>query len=198
MAQMLPQVPKGHGGIFGITQSGKTYWALQAFNTWNYHSIFINWQWLPVNKHHKCYTLRDVISTCNNKGKAVFYPNDEEDVDKLLNYIYEVYRKKQYYPIVLFCDEADKYAQQTGLTNVITKGMRFGINTIVISQRPQMLQCRSVLDNLYYFVFFRHSPQFWSTLRERYKINITEDDITYLNNNPYSAIYFNYVEKQRL
>ncbi len=198
MAQILPEPPKGHGGIFGRTQSGKTYWALQAFRAWQQHAIFVNWQWLPITNFTRCYNMREVISTCNTIGKAVYYPEDEHAVDELLSYIYSVYRQRPRYPLLLFCDEADKYSTLTGLSDIITKGMRYNISAIVISQRPQMLQCRHILDNLYYLVFFAHSPQFWATLRERYKIELTEEELHYLNTNKYAAIYYDYQSKHKL
>lgn len=189
---------KGHGGIFGITQSGKTYYALQHFMTNNRHAIFINWQHIPVKFTTKSRNIKECISQLNTYTKTIYYPNTEEDVNNLLSFIYTTYRHKQYYPITIYADEADKYSELPGLQDIITKGMRFGIECIVISQRPQMLANRNILDNLYYMILFRHSNQFWRTLIERYRCDIGQADIDYLNNNKYSALYYDYDKLIRL
>lgn len=192
MAKLISsQLSKGHGGIFGITQSGKTHYAFQHFLINPIMSIFVNWQFIPFKFPYKAFTLKNAILLANKTRKVIYNADTKEDVDLLFKTIYEAYKHNNCRALTVYCDEADKYSDEDGLQTLITKGLRYGIQVIVISQRPQMLQNRDILDNLYWLVLFRHSRQFWNTLKERYKFDLSDEQIAHTNTK-YNAIYYNY------
>lgn len=191
-----------HVGVFGITQSGKTTWCHQNYMQHNGYGIFINWQHLPLEKY-PIFDVKTIPKSLNEKKKIIYNPEDEEDIEEFAEYLLINNRKRKLPSIIVYADEIDQYcAKQSYVEQLITKGQRYGICVVAISQRPQMLSNRTIIENMNGgMVLFNHSVSFYNSM---YKIGYKvpdrirkflseESDKPIQQRNRIRAVYYDYV-----
>lgn len=169
-----------HSGIFGITQSGKTTWAISNFYANTGHAVFVNWQHIQFQQGVRTKKLSEIPHLLNVHRKVIYDVEDESEMYTFFDYFLSLGRRTGTCKITLYLDECDMYID-AGVIDAITKGMRYGIVVVIITQRPQMLfQGRTAIENLYNFIIFHHSDAFFDSLSKSYYISPSAEDIQYL------------------
>jgi hypothetical protein len=164
----------GHKLITGKTQDGKTTFAKKLYMKHMNLTLFIDYQnYFKINNSN----IKLVLERLFKYNKSTIYTvENNDDLNLLLNTIYEMYRKDyQKLPkLTIIMDECNKYKDITEF--YFTKCLRYGISCIAICQRFQQLNGTSISEDciIEHFFFIKKVTQ--KRLETNYDIIITDED----------------------
>jgi len=154
-----------HTGIFGVTGSGKTEYAMKLFYNMGGINIFVNTgAELKVEELGQVYTkMDDLIKGLNEDIKLLVYTPpeiDEGEFEKLQAVLFAIgnkfVTKEREVWAHIFFDEVHLIAgkmKSSVIENFWTRGYRYGIVAVAISQRPALCS-QTILSQCYYHVIF--------------------------------------------
>jgi hypothetical protein len=208
MAQQI-QLSDGSQCVFGGPGSGKTHWCIENFLANPEYSVYIDYNkavYRAMAKGEVANIIQDswvrgpwgqvkkrFLTTLVQKKKVIYAPNDDEDVQDMASSLRTVKEGnlENIENVWIYCDEIDLYSDlKSSVEQLTTKDRGAGIRPVNIVQRPSQVRNRSIVDNSFGGVLiFRVEESEAQTMRLNFALNISEDDLAYIQGTQYAAIY---------
>ncbi len=207
-----------HVFVGGTTGSGKSYASKRLFDSIDNSTLAI---YIDYSYDFATNTIRDVsyIPQAIKLRRKIIFQSDEHDaIEKLIDWIFYVYRRYKMPPLVLFCDEVADDTYQDLVIPLCRRARHLNISVVVITQRIQNVS--KSISNLCRAgkVFFDVDNLDYNSIRNNYRLSISYDDkcrfecmtrnaecehkpvcdAWYLRSNRYSAIHYDGRAARRL
>jgi len=143
-----PKIIKKHLFVGGITDSGKTTYALSLFHQVSGLRIFINTQYEENAEKMGivCNSLKEITEEINRDTDRIIYNPPEtgamDEIEELRQILFKVGKLKmagkerRHVWVHVFIDEVHTMGENLNLW--VTQGKRWGITVIAIAQRPAL------------------------------------------------------------
>lgn len=173
--------------VIGGTGSGKTYFTASLLKKYENCYIFVNPQLeeivekITTIKTHSSEEVIDALIEGHRKIEYIPPENvkdaisDLEDIRRALFKISTQIETKERFWITIVIDEAQMYAwkgSKNDLDNFFTRGRRYKIRSIALTQRPQNLSS-TIINNITHQIIFK-TGGYESVYFKNYKIPIEE------------------------
>ena len=148
-------------GVFvcGTSGSGKTYWAARRFKMLPsaYAAVFVNTQFEQY--FSGCEIVHRFPNMPERGSHVVWEIENPDELEEWLGSLFRHLRKvKRAFYTYIFVDEADIYARRYSISfnirAIATRGRRYNVVPVWITQRPQMVHA-DIISQADTFVFFR-------------------------------------------
>jgi len=165
-----------HISVLGMTRSGKTVWTQKQLQSRKEAVLFFNPQQEKLSRLYtranKKSDLEAVFSILQDGGKINYIPDldDEMAAKELHILITQAFQLGQdgsftSCPLYIVVDEAHFYARQgkrnSDMIKLATRGLRFGIRGVFITQRPALMDKTLYSQSRFHVIFKSGSEGDW-------------------------------------
>lgn len=200
LAQLID--PRGHRtAIIGITGSGKTYYAIQMFQSVPVHSLYIDYaaavrrnEWANALRPlvvHDCGGILRVWQANKNQNpnvpvKAVFEPvSGGDSPDKVIRWIMNWKQNlNDPKPLWVFCDEIHNYGDRNrhpDIGELFTRGRNSNVTGVAITQNLPQVGNTAIIQNCQVKICFALDQAAVKALARNYGIIVPDNVLAWCN-----------------